>query len=571
MTSAHAWHQPFDNPIAAAAPVRRAYCWRPWLCLGLLVACFVPRAFLGWRADVICEDGPFYIMAAKHLEQGELAEAFAAGNLRLNTYPIMLSLLHAPGWDWVAVGKWWSIAAAVLAVLPMFGWVRRQFNDSIAILTCLVYASHPALIERSPEVLRCPTYWLVLMFTLYLLWRAVIEVRVVMFVLAGLAMALAVHTRVEGWFVLIPWLLWSAMRYCALASDRLRLAVGALSFAAMLPAFIVAINLTFLRDYPDWEFCFSHRLAVLQELISQVFPTADSEAAVVEPSVVASTAPPPVAAPLVDPGPIMPLHDEPRAFGKAAWNYVRKLVDAFGIACGLLALLGLARYGNVLIRRDQVAVLCMSTTTFAAIAVQQWRMGDVIGRYFFPIILVTLPYIALGLHELANRLAYLARRVHPAGRNQPLAWTAGLLLLIAAVGCIDALTNSFDSRRQRRDLGDWVLRHVGPNQLIIGAETRELAFVYYSEGRYCPLRADDMDTDWFRHVMRTDPVGVVVLFKQRHAQHGLLAERFQNDAQLPYPYQVVAAESLPASCRNVTVLVPSPTAQRLALRPWEAH
>jgi hypothetical protein len=342
--------------------------------------------------------------------------------------------------------------------------------------------------------------------------------------------------------------------------------VGALSFAAMLPAFIVAINVTWLRDYPDWEFCFSHRLAVLEELLDQAY----SKAADAEPTVVASTTPSP-AAPVIAPGPIMPLHEEPRAFSALAWDYVRKLVDAFGIASGLLALLGLARYGNVLIRRDQLAVLCMSATTFAAIAAHQWWMGDVIGRYFFPILLVTLPYMALGLHDLAHRLAHLAKRVVPARFAQPLAWTTGLLLLIATIGCVDALTNSFDSRRQRRDLGDWVLRHVGPNQLIIGAEMRELAFVYYSAGRYCPLRAVDMDTEWFRHVMRTDPVGVVVLFKQRHTEHALLAERFQNDAQLPYPYQIVAAESLPASCRNVTVLVPSPTAQRLALRPSEAR
>jgi hypothetical protein len=578
MKNTHAWHQRFDHPIASAAPVQTPYRWRPWLCLALMAACFLPRALLAWRADVICEDGPFYVIAAQHLERGELAEAFATGNLRLNTYPILLAWLHGPDHDWVAVGKWLSVVAAMLAVLPMFGWFRRQFNDPVATLACLVYASHPTLIERSPEVLRCPTYWLLLMLTLYLLWRAVIEVRLRWFLLGGLAMALAVHTRVEGWFVLVPWALWSAMRWCALGCQRPRLALGALSFAVMIPAFIVAVNFTWLRDHPNWEFCFSHRLDIIRAVVAPAetagVPAASSAAtpAPVPASTMAPAAAMSAAPPVIDPGPLMPLAGKPPALHKLAWDYIRKLVDAFGVPAGLLALLGLASYRTVLMRRDQVAVLCMSLTTFAAIAAQQWRMGEVIGRYFFPIILVTLPYIALGLHELAHRAAAaLAPVINRPWLASPRRWTACLLLAVAAIGCLDALTNNFDSRRQRRDLGQWVLRQLGPNQRIIGAEARELALVYYSQGRYQPLRAEDIDTEWFHHVMQADPAGVVVLFKHRKSHDSWLADRFASDWQIPYRYQTVAAEDLPPSCQGVKVLVPVPTAERLALRPARSH
>ena len=45
--------------------------------------------------------------------------------------------------------------------------------------------------------------------SLYLLWRAVAEVRLSLFLLGGLAMAMAAMTRTEGLFLLMPLLLWA--------------------------------------------------------------------------------------------------------------------------------------------------------------------------------------------------------------------------------------------------------------------------------------------------------------------------------------------------------------------------
>ena len=63
-----------------------------------------------------------------------------------------------------------------LTVLPLCGWVRRQFNDQTALLAGVLYAAHPVFIQWSPELIRDPTFWLLFMLTLYLLWRAVTEV-----------------------------------------------------------------------------------------------------------------------------------------------------------------------------------------------------------------------------------------------------------------------------------------------------------------------------------------------------------------------------------------------------------
>jgi hypothetical protein len=279
-----------------------------------------------------------------------------------------------------------------------------------------------------------------------------------------------------------------------------------------------------------------------------------------------------IAPPIIDPVPTMPPRNDQAAVGTLAWHYLRKQTDAFGVLGGSLAMLGLWLHRRTLARRDQVAVCLMSGVNFAAIAVHQWQSHDIIGRYFFPIVLVTMPYIALAVLELATFLSRRLARFELLARRRwatPRGALVGLTGLLVAIGCLDATTNNFDSRRQRRDLGQWVLAHLGPNQLIVGPETRELMLMHYSQGRYCGLLTSDMDSPWFRHIMQVDPIGLVVIWKDRPASPAAaLAARFRSDPQLQPPYQAVPAEQLPASCRRLTVLVRPAATNQLARNPF---
>ena len=89
----------------------------------------------------------------------------------------------------------WSLLISSLVVLPLFGWVRRQFDDRVALVACLLYAVQPKLIAWSPEIMRDPTFWFLFTLSIYLLWRAVTEVRPGWFVAAGVAVALACLKR----------------------------------------------------------------------------------------------------------------------------------------------------------------------------------------------------------------------------------------------------------------------------------------------------------------------------------------------------------------------------------------
>jgi hypothetical protein len=162
----------FPDDFVRPTPVRRVFKRRGWLLALLVVTALLPRLVMAWKVDILTEDGPIYVYAAMQLERGNWEAAFRDGNLGLNLYPVVLEGLHGFGLPWELAGRLWGTLMATLVVLPMFGWVRRQFNDQIGVVACLLYAAHPGLIERSPEMLRCPSFWLLFMAALYFLWQA---------------------------------------------------------------------------------------------------------------------------------------------------------------------------------------------------------------------------------------------------------------------------------------------------------------------------------------------------------------------------------------------------------------
>jgi hypothetical protein len=195
--------------------------WKTLLLL-LLITLF-PRALMAWRIPTICVDGALYVSLAQAYEQGDLNPASPYG---LNIYPPILAVLHRSGVPWEYAGELWGVLCGTLVVLPLFGWVRRQFDDRVATVSCLLYAVHPELIEWSPEMVRDQTFWLLFATSLYVLWRAVAELRLRYFAALGFLLPLTALSRFEGTFLLVPLLFWSWTRYRALETGRGRLIAG---------------------------------------------------------------------------------------------------------------------------------------------------------------------------------------------------------------------------------------------------------------------------------------------------------------------------------------------------------
>ena len=217
----------------------------------VLVVCFIPRAIAAWRLPAACDDAYYYLHVADSLQGGRVARALEY--LNINVYPMVLIGLHRMGLDWIFAAKMWGVLTGTAIVLPLFDWLRRMFNDRIALLAVFLYAVHPRIVEPTVEPLREATFWFFFVVCLDLFWRAAEERRTWQFAAGGLSLALALHTRIEAWFLLAPLGVWMGMSWWQSRAARPRLVVGTLLCLAITPFFVFAVNVTLLAHHYQWE------------------------------------------------------------------------------------------------------------------------------------------------------------------------------------------------------------------------------------------------------------------------------------------------------------------------------
>ncbi|MGC3972614.1 MAG: glycosyltransferase family 39 protein [Pirellulales bacterium] len=157
----------------------------------------------------ICPDGTIYVAVAKWIEE---QGTYFRKDLGVNLYPLILAALHKFGLAWPAAAKLWGVLCGSLVVLPLYGWVRRMFDDRVALCAGLLYAFHPKLIEWSPEMVREQTFWLLAALVWYASWRTVFEGRAAWFAALAVLLPAAVLTRFEGLFLYVIPLAWGSRR-----------------------------------------------------------------------------------------------------------------------------------------------------------------------------------------------------------------------------------------------------------------------------------------------------------------------------------------------------------------------
>jgi hypothetical protein len=438
----------------------------------LVVCCLVPRAAMGLKLQSVCNDAVFYVDLARHYEEGNLAAGL--GRLGLNLYPPVLAALHQLGVSWENVGKWWGVAAASLAVLPLYGWVRRQFDGRTALAAAILFAFHPKLIEWSPELLRDPTFWLFWSLGLYTSWRAAEEQTWRWYFLAGLAIATAAHTRFEGWFLYLPLAGWSCWRLVLARRDGgfssgepwRRAVAGMLLCIAVSPALVVLVNVTLLRDLSRWELGNFERL----DYVAQWLRAAWSAPTSPPPQTNASdgglslrertpihgakgderVATPPHAETTVR----MPVSRMTRLYGNA-------LRRGFGALFGILWLVGIIVGRRRLFRADHAILFVVAACIGAAAWIHLWYGQATSSRYFLAIVLLACPCSAIGGLWVYDRLLGLVGGLQTVRWRRPVA-TVAIVLATVAAGVGESLADRHDGRLREAVLGRWVLAELGP-------------------------------------------------------------------------------------------------------------
>jgi hypothetical protein len=462
-----------------------------WFVLaGLFVLCLLPRAVMTWRMPGICPDAVLYIRLGKALEIGQYQAA--SGQLRFNIYPFILSFVHELGLSWETAGMAWGAFISSCTVLPLYGLIRRIFmqfaeegpaaDDSrrVAIVACVLYAIHSGLIRWSVETVRDSTFWFLLTLSLYLLWRAVTELRWPWYLAAGAAIALACLTRFEGLVLFVPLLGWSwwrakkerenvrqgeretkdfstshALTFSRSSSQRLLL--SGLLCASIYPLSLLLIN-TFWFHGQTTELVRTKPVELAQDWARESIAGQRSvEKQISRPDLLPPLPP---------------------------WNMAGKF--AVGMLRGFTPLYLLAVAGGIAglwqtpLRRAYLPLACASALILAAVWVHLYWSHEAGPRYFFPVVIMSAPLAGWWLLQVSRASALRVRIRH----SRLAAWLAGAAPLAAMLivnSCV-ACGTDFQNRAATIELGRWLHTRYGSPKMV-GPDGATQIVAYYAQSQ----------------------------------------------------------------------------------------
>lgn len=527
-----------DPRPSVAAP---RFTWLPWL---LLLACLLPRAIAAVRTDTICSDGAAYLRSAQELGQGDLSGYWG---LKINVYPVVLMLLHRAGLPLEFGAKLWGVCVSSLVVLPLFGWVRRQFDDRVAAVASLMYAVHPKLVEFSPDVIRDSTFWFLFTASLYFLWRAIAEVQWKLFAAAGLAVALSVLTRFEGLCLFLPLTIWSVIRWRALRMARWRLVAGTVLALVCLPALLVAMSLLWLHGAAPGRLLRMDPWQRVEKWVASWTPnescTTPADGNSQSPNDLRLPAPP--------------------TTRKLLWSFV------FTMERGITPLFGLLMFGGYLAwrkqfnRSDDLPLALITLAICAGIWIHLWFGQVASSRYVLPIVIMATRCAALGLISFTGWVVQHAQNCMAS--SKVVRWVSvppSVFAVVVTASLADAFTG-YEDRHGMRSWGEWIRQEYGENRMIISSYAQTPLIGYYAHGNAIPVPGG-LSGDrllYFLADCRPD----VVIISQRSAAFS--AFRALSEEYGKVGLQQVDRSQLPDHAANAVVLHRTSAALRVTRLP----
>ena len=462
------WRLPFQpvlddypNHLALAEPERMSLAPRWRLLLALVLLCVLLRTAMAWRITSVDPDGVLYIQMARMFEQGDFRAA--AQKLSVNLYPLILAALHRAGLSWEMAAGVWGVGISSLVVLPLYGWVRRQFDDQVALVACLIYATQQKFIEWSPEIMRDPTFWFCWTLSIYLLWRAVTEVRLLWFLGAGVSILVACLTRFEGLFLLAPLALWPFWRWRALQTGRRRLVGGVLLCLGVFPAVLLMANLVSVSMHGVWTLPRLDPVGRIQPWLQAILGNSSGVPARGNPDI---------------PDGVAPL-----SAGQMLWTFIPNATRGLSPLVALFMLSGLWGWRRNWARRDHQPLFYVAILILCGIWVQLWYDRMMCPRYMLPILLMASGFTALAVLSLCRRLLRWTKWFcWPRFWQQAASWTPVTALVVyGLIGAATCNRSYYESRQVARELGTWIHEHMGPQVDVLGPIGTTPVVCYYAQ------------------------------------------------------------------------------------------
>ncbi len=488
--------------------------------LGLLLLCLVLRVRSAIRLDILSPDAVSYVGWAEALEAGDVSTAFEYTGL--NIYPLILLGLKALPGDWLMAAEWWSVLMATLAVLPIYGWIRRQFNETLAILGSGFYAMHPAMVDDSALVVRDPTFWLLFALGLYSAWRSAAELQYRWLGLFAVVFGLAIHLRTEAWLLLPVLVIWMLFRLRLVRGRRVAAILATLLAVSIGPLGGKLIQEVAMPGVKGESTGNNRHLERMEQTV-------------------ASPDTPPIA-----------------QYVYGTMSMTACYVKSFGYLHSLLAGVGLIHWKRRLFGPSKGALLLFCLLSAGAVWVC-FCLIHMDQRYTFPSVIVSLPTVAAGLCLVATKLT-------EAGNRRGWQYSTGfsfwlLCLILVSVAILSAII-VISPRKQHHDqaaLGRWIRARFGPEQSIaVSVEPQKVRVVYFYAGKPCltwtpPDDGDGLNPGW--RSIETSAPRAILLWIDGRVRTGRNAYTHGIRKAKELGYREVPAVDLPAACREILVLV----------------
>ena len=172
-----------------------------WIVPILLGLAFGVRLYLVFHTYLITNDGILYIKMSKLISQGEAGAAFSL--LFFNLYPLITIVFQKVFIDWELSAQMVSAVFGSLTIIPLYFLIRSLLGRTVAIISSLLFISHPYIVRFSAEVIRGPTFWFFLMMAVWVGWEAISRKRAWLFFLTSLLGAVSFLLRPEG-IIVVP-------------------------------------------------------------------------------------------------------------------------------------------------------------------------------------------------------------------------------------------------------------------------------------------------------------------------------------------------------------------------------
>jgi hypothetical protein len=205
------------------------------------------------------------------------------------------------------------------------------------------------------------------------------------------------------------------------------------------------------------------------------------------------------------------------------------------------------------LRREHLALLLMCLILLAMIRIRYVLAGIDI-RYFMPLVLLSLPWMALGFLELVRWTSWaFTPRIGTAS-----AWRRGFAvgLAVLAIGgsLADAGLPGARLMENQAAIGRWIFEHLGPDRRVGGYFLGLDMVAYYAKG----TTAGYVDPHVVGRQGALDQAGrfeADVLLVSLECPDAEICVDLASRIEQKYHFRQVPEDQLPAECKEVRVLI----------------